>query len=350
LNQRSQDHTKDFGADLTIAVPVYSRPNELRQLLASVGAMDSLPAEIVLSEDGSPERPLLRDIALQWSEILGARGCQISFFENEKNLGYDGNVRSLFEKATRRWVMLLGNDDIVLPGACEAISKFTNAHHGVHMCSRTFVRFRGDPTNHEAVSRISDADGIFDQQNSDPGMLFRSTAFFGGLVVDREWAKGLATDVYDGTLYYQVYLACHAFIDGGIGYVASPLVGGRAGNTPMFGSASSESGTHTPGSYSPSGRAAMWRGVLRICSDVERSTGIKILDGVRRELDSRQSFHIFEMMANQGRSATLQTARQFRELGLMRAPMSWVMFLSSLILGKHALWAYSAARRLLQRQ
>lgn len=335
--------------DLSVGVPVYSRPDELRQLLASVHELTVVPGEIVLSEDGSRERDMLKGIAAEWAPRLATRGCDLRFVENERNLGYDGNVRSLFRKCTRRWVMLLGNDDVVLPDAAASIRAFIERHPDIRMLSRSFVKFQRDPRMPQSVSRLSHTDKVFGRRDSDAGMLFRTTAFFGGLVVDRMWAAGMDTDAYDGTLYYQIYLAAHIFAGAGIGYVAEPIVGARTGNPPLFGSASSEKAVHIPGSYTPAGRASMWHGVLRICADAEAATGVPMLRAVRKELDDRQSFHIFEMMARQGRAATMQTASRFWSLGLMRRPTSWLLFLYTLALGRRSSWLFDATRKMLQR-
>ena len=43
----------------------------------------------------------------------------LRYFENEENLGYDGNVRTLVQKASGEFCFFMGNDDIMCPGALE---------------------------------------------------------------------------------------------------------------------------------------------------------------------------------------------------------------------------------------
>lgn len=330
--------------DLTIAVPVYSRPSELRQLLCSIGELSVLPGEVLLCEDNSGDRLLLSQIASEWKGILASRGVELNYVENGHNLGYDGNVRNLFECATRRWVMLLGNDDAVLPGAVPAIRQFVAENPTVQMISRTFVRFSGDISNIVGVTRLSDRDSVYYKANAAPGMILRLCGFVGGLIVDRQWARSLATAKYDGTLYYQIYLAAEAYAEEGIGYIAAPLVGSRAGNPPLFGSATAEKDVHIPGAYSPKARASMWQGILRISEDVERNTSVPILRGVRSELAGRQSFHVFEMVLVQGRRATLALISQFRALGLMSHPLPWALSFLGLVLGRHSVKFFELVR------
>jgi hypothetical protein len=330
--------------DLTIAVPVYSRPEELRQLLSSIARMAVLPGEVLLCEDQSPERPLLSLIALEWQPKFASKGCVLRYVENHENLGYDGNVRSLFARATRPWVMLLGNDDAMLPDAVPAIQRFIATNSGIRMISRTFVRFSIDIGNVVGVTRLSGCDRVYTRENSRPGVILRLCGFVGGLIVNREWACGAATDKYDGTLYYQMYLAAEAFCMSGIGYIATPLVGSRVGNTPMFGSASSEKDVHVPGAYSPKARAAMWSGILRICGDVERETSVPMSSSIRWELSGKQSFHVFELVAVQGRRATMGLIREFNRLGLMRHPLPWMLSGLALLMGRRVRYFFGGVR------
>jgi glycosyltransferase involved in cell wall biosynthesis len=335
LNQRKFAESAVWD-ELTIAVPVYSRPLELRQLLESIVNMTRLPGEVLLCEDQSPDRELISQIALEWQDILVSRGCVLQYVQNDKNLGYDGNVRNLFARATRPWVMLLGNDDAMLPEAVSAMQRFVLQNPSVRMISRTFVRFSTDIGHLIGVTKLSDYDRVYTKDNAEPGLILRLCGFVGGLLVDREWACSIATDKYDGTLYYQMYLAAEAYSATGIGYIADPLVGSRAGNPPLFGSAAAEKGAHVPGAYSPRARAAMWHGILRICADAEQKTSVPFVKSVRRELSGRQSFHVFELVAAQGRRATLTLVAEFHRLGLTRHPLPWLLLLVVLLLGRRS--------------
>jgi glycosyltransferase involved in cell wall biosynthesis len=41
----------------------------------------------------------------------------VSYRRNEKNIGFDGNVQSVFEAATGDYVHILGDDDVLAPGS-----------------------------------------------------------------------------------------------------------------------------------------------------------------------------------------------------------------------------------------
>jgi hypothetical protein len=331
---------------LTIAIPAYSRPVELVQLLQSIEQMRILPGEVLICEDKSPERELIRGIAATWTPALGQHGCVLHYVENTENLGYDGNVRKLFAEASRDWVMLMGNDDLVLPDAVPAIQAFRERFADVRMISRTYFKFQRDIGNTIGLTKLAGADCVYDRSNATSGMIVRLTGFVGGLIVNRAFALRASTNAYDGTLYYQVLLAALAFCDSGLGYIATPIVASRAGNTPLFGSASKERSVHKPGSYSADSRLAMWRGILRICSDVEKQAGVPILRGIRRELGGNQSFHVFELVAVQGRRETWRFARGLYRMGLFVNPRVWLLTAAGLLLGRRVRSLFGFARTL----
>ena len=329
--------------ELSIAIPAYGRPAELDELLNSVSLLDVLPGEVLICEDCSPQRAAIRAAAGCWEAKLKPLGCTLRYVENEQNLGYDANVRKLFHEATRTWVMLMGDDDIVLTGAIPALQRFLERHPQTRMISRTYKKFRGTSGGFIGQTRLSAEDRVYHFDNSHAGMIVKLTGFLGGLLVLRPWAIALSTDAYDGTLYYQMYLAALAFTSTGIGYIAAPLVASRVGNPPLFGVCARERAAHQPGGYSCHARLAMWQGILRICSDVEKHTSVALLPAVRREL-AAQTFHVFELVAVRGRSETWRLVAGLHQLGLANVFVAWPLCLGSALLGRQIRFVFAAAR------
>lgn len=334
--------------DLTVAIPAYSRPFDIDQLLDSIYKMVLLPGEIVICEDLSPERDAIAVVAKKWFDKFSLVGVSLVYHENAVNKGYDGNVRTLFKVATRKWVMLMGDDDLILENSAvliqEAVLKFPN----VKFFSRSFLRFTNDINSPIGFSTQSEMDLIFSPSNKGAAYIFRLAAFVGGLLIDRRWALENERTDYDGTLYYQIYLSGMAFYGDGIGYIASALVGGRTGNPPLFGASASETEVHIPGAYRPKARAAMWRGVLRIAADLEVTKGVSVTSPMKRELDVHQSFHIFEMTSLQSRHASWELVKELSLLGLMRHPLPWTYFVINFIFGRASIGVYKFARYLMQ--
>ena len=334
--------------DIAVGIPAYNRSSNLTELLESISKQTVAPAEVTICEDHSPERESIREIVRQWRGGFEAAGGRVNYIENEVNLGYDGNIRKLVSSSHAKWLMLMGNDDLLLGNCMEDLEAYLNRSRWTPMISRSFVRFDTNIRRPLGISRISDEDTIFRYGETPAGMLFRASGFVGGLILDRNWADELATAQYDGSLYYQVYLAAAAFCTEGIGYVGKPIVGGRGNAKPLFGSAPNERDVHIPGSYTPKGRAKMWRAVLCIAEDASSRYAVDIVEEIRSELEVRQSFHVFEMSVAQGRAAVEELRDQLSDLGLFHHPIPRILYWINLIFGRNARFFYTLARHAMQ--
>src|SRR5438874_9471385 len=98
---------------ISVCIPAYGRSRLLPELLDSIVTQDFDDFEIVLCENDSPERAEIRSIIERYQHTSGRT---IRYFENESNLGYDGNIRRLIRNATGRFVVFCGNDDLIAPG------------------------------------------------------------------------------------------------------------------------------------------------------------------------------------------------------------------------------------------
>jgi len=333
----------------SIAIPAYSRVEEFNELLGSIYEMNQMPDEIVVCEDGSKERAHLLNIAKDWKLKFDKKKCNLIFIENLTNLGYDANVRKLIETASFKWVILIGNDDVFLKDGLTILKDFTDRNQNVAMISRPFLRFSNDINKPIGISSIDNKENIFSNfNNSSSNTIFRSCGFFGGLVVNRDWALPLASEKFDGSLYYQIYLACHAFCTNGIGYLKSPTVGGRTGNPPLFGSASNESEVHIPGAYTAKGRAKMWKSVMQIAEYVGEKYNTNLVKDLKNELMVRQSFHVFEMNVGANYEDLKELKKELKKIGLFEHIVPKTLFLINSCFGKKASIFYKVIRKIYQ--
>ena len=105
---------------LTIAIPTYNRLQKLKRTLVQVLALSKgKPVEVLVSDNGSTDgtREYLQSISQ----------AELHCYFNEQILGCDRNFLNCFNKANGEYVMLLGDDDLLLEkGLCsilEAIEK-----------------------------------------------------------------------------------------------------------------------------------------------------------------------------------------------------------------------------------
>ena len=67
--------------------------------------------EIVISEDCSPQKKLTYELV---SNFIVNTEYKVNYHENEKNLGFDGNLRRLIELSNGDFVLFMGDDDLFI--------------------------------------------------------------------------------------------------------------------------------------------------------------------------------------------------------------------------------------------
>ncbi|ADW71517.1 glycosyltransferase [Granulicella tundricola] len=101
---------------VTICVTAYRRPTMILQSLLSCTTQDYRPLEINISDDSPNDlvEKMVRSVAVP-------EGIKLSYRRNIPSLGEPGNVNSLFEHASGQYLLLLHDDDVLLPGAIRAL-------------------------------------------------------------------------------------------------------------------------------------------------------------------------------------------------------------------------------------
>src|SRR5215469_10590276 len=90
----------------SVCIPAYNRARHLPALLESIYAQNCRDFEVIICEDVSSERLQIAAITRECAERYPGT---LRYFENEINLGYDGNIRKLVEKASGEYCVFMGN-------------------------------------------------------------------------------------------------------------------------------------------------------------------------------------------------------------------------------------------------
>jgi len=90
--------------------------------------------------------------------VRGAFGGRLHYYENERNLGYDANLRRLVSRAEGDYCMFMGDDDLVAPGALRSVESAILRHGQFGVILRSYVSFTGSPDN--TVEEYRYFDGI----------------------------------------------------------------------------------------------------------------------------------------------------------------------------------------------
>jgi abequosyltransferase len=311
---------------LSIAIPSYSRPACLNYLLQTIWSSVKKPDEIVICDDKSPDIQDILKVVERWQSSFAQHGTKFRFIQNETNVGFDRNLKRLIRECGSDYLVFIGNDDAFTSDGISEIYNALLAFPKIKLFSRAFLKFSDTLDSVTGVSRFAQRDRIFERIGTRPRTYLRLSAYFGGLVFCREWALKHESDSFDGSLYYQVYLAGMAFYGEGIGYISTPIVGARTDGTPLFGSAVSEANFHRPGGYSAKARARMWSEVLRIARYIDCRCGVKSESDIHYELASRFSFHVFEAYTSKSLQELIELKRELDGLRLMSHPVPLFLF------------------------
>ncbi len=104
---------KASGVVLTIAIPTWNRAEYLRknltQLLTQMSDL-SEDIEILVSDNSS-----IDDTDMVVND-LKSKGAPIRYIRNSENIGSDSNIAQCFNESKGRYVLILGDDDILIDG------------------------------------------------------------------------------------------------------------------------------------------------------------------------------------------------------------------------------------------
>ncbi len=314
---------------LSICIPAYNRAQYLAPLLDSIFSQDYPNLEVVVSEDNSPER-------LQIAQIVRAyeaqSSCSIRYFENEKTQGFDGNVRTLFARATGDYCVMMGNDDLLCPGALNTIGKLLANHPEVAVAIRSYGWFYEDPSSVDQIVRYFPETRLFPPGEDTAVTFFRRVGVLAGLVLRRKDVLAVSSERFDGSLYYQVYLAAELLLKAHGLYIAETIAICREGK-PDFGQSQAEKDKFLPGEYTSDARIAMVRSLLEIADYVDQRHHCKLRGRVVKDLGN-YSYYFLAFQANSTFPKFWRYFQTLGRIGFNRNPLFHLYFWILAILGR----------------
>lgn len=313
---------------ISVCIPSYNRAKYLKQVLDSVLCQGNYLYEIVICEDSSPEREEIRAVASEYKAIYGDK---IVYVENEKNLGFDANLRQLLRMATGDYCMFLGNDDLLCKDALYHVIGVIARSKNIGVIIRAYGWFEGDPENIVGAVRYYKEDKVFRAGLDALTFAFRRSCVLAGLTLKREPALELETTEFDGSLFYQLHLVGRITLKYDCAYCNEMIAICRADEKPEFGHAAAEKGQYTPGEYTINARLNMMKGILKIAKSiggVQPGATDKILADV-----ATYSFPWLAYHSDKSFAVFNKYYKELGKLGLGRYPIYHIYYLLILLLG-----------------
>jgi len=315
---------------ISVCIPAYNRAGVLPALLDSILTQDFDDFDIVIAEDFSPER---QAIAAKVGEYQRRYGDKVKYHENPQTLGYDGNLRRLVALAKGDYVLFMGNDDLLAPGALAAVAAAVRERQDVGVVLRSYSSFVSDPAQAVQVFRYFDEDRVFPPGADTVVTFFRRCVFISGMVFKRSSAAACATDRFDGTLLYQQHLAGHILAKESGVYLNRILSYHRLGGVPDFGASSTEKGLFVPKEQTPESSVHFMRGMLAIANSLDELGGVRVGRRILRDIGN-YAYPILSIQADRPFGTFLSYLWQLMKLGLWRVPLFHVYALGLLVMGR----------------
>lgn len=315
---------------ISVCIPAYNRAGVLPALLDSILNQDFDDLDIVIAEDSSPGRPAIAGNVAEYQQRFGDR---LKYYENPQTLGYDGNLRRLIELATGDYVLFMGNDDLLAPGALRAVANAVRERQDVGVVLRSYASFMNNPERPEQVFRYFSEDRVFPPGPDTVVTFFRRCVFISGMVFKRSSAAACATTRFDGTLLYQQHLAGHILATESGVYLNRVLSYHRLGGIPDFGASAAEKGLFVPKLQTPESSLHFMRGMLAIANSLDGQGGSKMGQRILRDIGN-YCYPILSIQASQSFGTFSLYLWKLMKLGFWRVPLFYVYAIGLLVLGR----------------
>lgn len=185
---------------LTIAIPTYNRAAQLKVCLQRVLDQANNDVEVLISDNCSD------DETEQYMHALVPQCENVAYYRNTENIGADRNFLNCFQKATGEYVMLLGDDDFLLPGAVDSILEILDTHPVfVHLNSCNLLS--SDPLQ-LSPPRLDAVNYSTNDKNKIMEKIGIYITFLSGMVLKTEFVQQIQNkEQYIGTYFIQSHIA-----------------------------------------------------------------------------------------------------------------------------------------------
>lgn len=188
---------------ISICIPTYNRPMQLKRMLESIDTTKVDDIDIVISENCSPKQKETRKVVEEYQKT---HPYEVHYFENDRNLGYDKNIRAAVARATGRFCMFFSDDDMAMPGALDEYIEFVQKHKDVGYILRSYRNYSDSSETRWQDFYYYPTEREFPAGRDTAIELFNKSVFLSGFTIRQEYAKEYVTDALDGSLLYQMYL------------------------------------------------------------------------------------------------------------------------------------------------
>lgn len=314
---------------LTVCIPAYNRAHLLAPLLQSIFMQNFKNFNVLICEDLSPDRSKIASIVAEF--VIRYPG-KITYEENFENLGYDGNIRKLVDLSTGEYCLFMGNDDLMCVNSMNTLADIISRNNKCGVVIRSYATFDKDPDKYEQVYRYYPNEITLPPGANAIIAAFRRSVVIPGMVIHRDSAHKLATNKFDGTLLYQLYLVGMILSKSSVIFTPEIIALRRNGTLPDFGNSNAEKGKFTPKDQTTDSSLHFMTGMFKIAKDLEEKTGLNIFSSIRADIGA-YSYPILSIQASKPKIVFIRYCFQLAKMEFWRSTYFYFYFILLLVLG-----------------
>jgi len=293
---------------VSICIPAYNRPEEIKRLLNSIDA-DNTHVEVVICEDQSPKR---EEITTVVDNFKSETDYKVNLYLNEKNLGYDKNIRELIKRASGKFIVFMGDDDEFVAGALDKLVCFLTKNKKLGYVLKSHILYYKD--GKVEPFRYYNGTKLFEPGVDTYIELFRKSVFISGFTINRDYAKEYFTDKFDGSLLMQLYFLAEVTLRYPAAYFDEPLTKAYEGGVPFFGNSDAEKNLYTPGTVTIENSLNFLQGFFKITNSIDNNHKIDSTTPIKTDM-SKYFYPSLAIQRNKGIKAFLSYVKKLQKLG-----------------------------------
>lgn len=296
---------------LSICITSYKRVRELKRCLESIDskAVDSI--EIIVSEDCSPQKELIREVVSQYKRCSL---YSIIFNTNEHNLGYDRNLIKLVSLASGEYIMFLSDDDCLFAGSLDVLLDILSTRSPAMVYAPFWY---GYDEAKEAKRKHQQSHKIKNGEN-DVSKRVYDAILFSGLTFRKDYIKDIDGERFVNLNYIQVYMFLSVIYQHGGYYLDTLMIDSVSDGENAYGQVDSSNGQN----HLLANRESVF-------SNIEFNKG---LFKVIKMFDEDYGTHVFEVFSKEYSLRSLYGLCRARKFGLNTYKDYWNRIKSSEII------------------
>ena len=313
---------------VSICIPSYNRPKELKRLLESIDTKLLNDVQIVICEDKAPKRAEVRTVV---EEFIKQTRYDVKYIENHENLGHGGNLRECIKQAEGEYVIYMGDDDMFIPEAFDNFFSFLKEHKDCGYILRSSRQLLSN--GKFEYFKYYNEDKVFSPGIETYMQLFLKSVFMSGFTIKREYVVDYSIDCLDDTLLFQLYLMAEVCMKYPAAYCNTPFVQGIGDGISFFGTNEKEKALYSTG-VTVTNNLNFINSFFKITSYIDSNYNIKSTGIIKTEL-SKYSYPLMSYSRIYGVKYFRQHCRELRSMELDCTPYFEIYYFGLLLFGKY---------------